>query len=227
MNTMVRIWKEQRPGGYGKVKWLTYFRIVPEVLASPYAEGGKIIRMGQLLISYLNARLMECVLERWAESVQWTRDRLMCEAAHWEMKRNLEMRKIVHKIRSALEARVDSFRRQIEVGDVVRLLPWKQLNLQRALLISKYSTYTQGALDPIYVHETRRFDDELLVKEKRGSGLGAQILVRWFQFEWWIDVTDVDPPGEKPTPEGPWYHMPMTEELADTGKFPFGDKKRN
>ena len=95
------------------------------------------------------------------------------------------------------------------------------------MLISKYSTYTQGALDPIYVHETRRFDDELLVKEKRGSGLGAQVLVRWFQFEWWIDVTDVDPPGERPTQEGPWFHMPMTEELADTAKFPFGDKKRN
>ena len=208
---MACIWKASRPKGYGKVPWLTYFRSIPEVLMSKYSEEGRVGRMGQLLISYINARLMECTWECWAEAVQATRDWLKDSTTFWTMTRHLELRAIMRRLQRTDRHILHGFRKRTLRGDSVRLNRDKQMNLHRALSNAKAS---MGQYGHNMEDDRRRFKDELRVVErfpKYGSTLNALVLVRWFQYEWQMKITDIDPVGERHDATGPWLAVPNSE----------------
>ena len=209
MNCMAELWKQEHPGGYGQVPWLTCFRSLPEVVVNKHAVDGRFGRDIQKIVSFFNAKLMISAWEVWTESVQETRDRLVDESTQWQMKRHLEMRSMTCRFRAMLFAKASEFRSRLAAGDLIRLDPGKCMNLHRCLLISRASTGREG----IREDDLRRFKDELLVAGRRGSGPAAQVLVRWYQYEWWMDTTDVmAASGDQEAPAGPWVAQALKEQ---------------
>ena len=222
MTEMAKLWKASRPKGYGKVPWLTHFRCIPEVLVSKYSEEGSLGRKGQLLISYINARLMECAWECWVEAVQSTRDWLQDSTTCGAMQRHLELRAIMCRIQRVTRHLQHGWRKRTLRGDMVRLSRDKHMNLHRALSNAKAS---MGQYGHNMEDDRRRFKDELRVIEKMpkyGSTLNALVLIRWFQYEWQMKVTDIEPVGERQDATGPWMAVPNSERASSQERSGYG-----